>query len=48
MEEVWKAAQTDFEHISRVAKKEVKHQFLLFYTVRFIDCVYRRDMFFFP
>lgn len=25
MEEVLKAAQTDFEHISRVAKKEVKH-----------------------
>eukprot|EP00066_Takifugu_rubripes_P022772 XP_011612038.1 PREDICTED: sorting nexin-6-like [Takifugu rubripes] len=23
MEEVWKAAQTDFEHISRVAKKEI-------------------------
>lgn len=48
MEEVWKAAQTDFEHISRVAKKEVKHQFPVFCTVQFIDCVYRRDMFFPP
>lgn len=25
MEEVLKAAQADFEHISKVAKKEVKH-----------------------
>lgn len=25
MEEVMKAAQADYEHISKVAKKEVKH-----------------------
>lgn len=49
MEEVLKEAQTDFEHISRVAKKEVKYPISnVSCNIHFNGCVNRRDMFFSP
>lgn len=45
MEEVKKAAETEFEHICGVAKQEVKHmdhpsQVYQVWNTLFVDCVY--------